>query len=115
MSRATSDANRDRTFDALADPTRRQIVELLVGEPEATISWIASHFRVSRQAVTKHLNALQEAGIVDIETRGRERIVTLRPTSLHAASQWLEDVGRQWDNRLAALRAHLEQDSGLDN
>jgi DNA-binding transcriptional ArsR family regulator len=114
MTKTTSDARRDRVFDALADPTRRQIVELLVGEPEATISWVAGHFPVSRQAITKHLNALQEAGIVDIESRGRERIVTVRPGSLDAASAWLDDVGRQWDERLAALRMHLEKSQGQD-
>ncbi len=114
MTDRPGDANRDRAFDALADPTRREIIELLVREPEATISEIAGHFPISRQAVTKHLVVLEEAGIVDITSRGRERIVTLRPGSLHAASAWLDDVGRQWDERLAALRLYLERDSGTD-
>lgn len=96
-------------FDALADPTRRQIVDALARMPEASISDIARRFPMSRQAVTKHLVVLEEAGVIAIETRGRERVISLQPQSLEPATRWLDDVARQWDDRLAALRRHLEE------
>ncbi|MGD9710845.1 MAG: ArsR/SmtB family transcription factor [Thermomicrobiales bacterium] len=110
MPAGQGDSDRTRVFDALADPTRRQIVEHLSQTPEATISEIAGNFTISRQAVTKHLNVLVEAGVVSMTSRGRERIVSLRPDSLDSATTWLEEMGRRWDDRLRALRDHLEKD-----
>ncbi|CAN5534206.1 metalloregulator ArsR/SmtB family transcription factor [soil metagenome] len=94
-------------FDALADPTRRAIVERLSASPYLTISELASHFPISRQAETKHLALLESAGPIVIETRGRERHISLRPHALDVASTWLDEVDRQWDDRLAALKDHL--------
>lgn len=104
--------DRQQVFDALADPTRRAIVEQLSASPYLTISALASHFPVSRQAVTKHLAQLESAGLIAIETRGRERHVSLRPQALGIASTWLDEVERQWDGRLAALREHLTKVEG---
>ena len=109
MSDGRGNGGRDRVFDALADPTRRQIVEILAPGQEVTISDIARHFPISRQAVTKHLGVLEEAGVIAIEAKGRERVISLRPASLETATRWLDDVGRQWDVRLQALRDHLEK------
>lgn len=105
------ESDRARVFDALADPTRRAIVEELSRTQELTISEIARLFPISRQAVTKHLGVLAEAGVIDIESRGRERVVMLRPATLQSATSWLDDIGRQWDERLAALRRHLTESS----
>jgi len=102
----------ERVFAALADPTRRQIVEHLARKPESTITEIAALFPISRQATTKHLSALEDAGVIAIETRGRERIVSMLPGALSSATSWLDDIGQQWDNRLTALRAHLEKNPG---
>jgi len=99
-------------FDALADPTRRAIVEQLSATPYLTISELASHFPVSRQAVTKHLAQLESAGLIAIETRGRERHVSLRPKTLEIASTWLGEIERQWDERLAVLKEHLTTAEG---
>ncbi len=107
-----NDAPRDRIFDALADPTRRRIVEEMASVPEATITQIAGRFPITRQAVTRHLAVLEEAGVVTIESRGRERVVSLRPGTLRSASSWLDAIGKEWDTRLSALRAHLEQNPG---
>src|SRR5680860_614650 len=92
---------RQRVFDALADPTRRAIVEQLSASPYLTISELSKQFPVSRQAVTKHLTQLESAGLIAIETRGRERRVSLRPLGLGSASSWLDEVAQQWDERLA--------------
>ena len=111
MSNPRADVDRTRVFDALADPTRRQIVEELARVQEASITDIARLFPISRQAVTRHLGVLEAAGVIAVETRGRERIVSLRPHTLQSATIWLDDVGRQWDDRLAALQRHLTESS----
>src|SRR5680860_1506218 len=100
---------RQRVFDALADPTRRAIVEQLSASPYLTISELSKQFPVSRQAVTKHLTQLESAGLIAIRTRGRERQVSLRPQALEIASTWLGEIERQWDGRLTALQAHLAE------
>lgn len=102
-------ADHQEIFDALADPTRRAIVERLSVTSSSTISELSAGFSMTRQAVTKHLAQLERAGLVTIETRGRERHVSLRPQTLEAATDWLEEVGRRWDDRLAALQKHLSE------
>jgi DNA-binding transcriptional ArsR family regulator len=109
MTNRQADPTRQNVFDALADPTRRAIVERLSASPYLTISELAVLFPISRQAVTKHLAQLETAGVIDIETWGRERHVSLRPQALDDASSWLDDIERQWDHRLAALREHLDK------
>jgi DNA-binding transcriptional ArsR family regulator len=109
MMQRPADSTRQEVFDALADPTRRAIVERLSASPALTISELATHFPISRQAVTKHLAQLESAGLIAIETRGRERHVSLRPQALDAASSWLDRIERRWDDRLAALREHLTE------
>ena len=109
MALGHADPSRQDVFDALADPTRRAIVEQLSDAPYLTISDLAARFPISRQAVTKHLTQLEAAGLIAIETRGRERHVSLRPRALEAASSWLNHVGRHWDQRLVALREHLDK------
>ena len=111
MNGDASAARPERVFAALADGTRRQIVEYLARQQEATITEIAALFPISRQATSRHLSELEDAGVIAIETRGRERIVSLVPGALTSATSWLDDIGRQWDDRLAALRAHLEKNS----
>jgi DNA-binding transcriptional ArsR family regulator len=109
MARQHADPVRQEVFDALADPTRRAIVEQLSDAPYLTISELAARFPISRQAVTKHLTLLETAGLIAIETRGRERHVSLRPRALGAASSWLDQIEQQWDARLAALHKHLTE------
>ena len=94
-------------FDALADPTRRRLLELLAEEGPATATALAGAFAVSRQAVVKHLGALAAAGVVSAERRGREVFYGLEPDALGQATTWLESVGRAWDRRLVALVKHL--------
>ena len=94
-------------FDALADPTRRRLLELLADDGPATATALAGAFDVSRQAVVKHLGALAGAGLVSADRRGREVFYGLEPGALDQATAWLERVGRAWDRRLVALVKHL--------
>ena len=89
-------------FAALADPTRRAMVESLATEP-STATRLASSMPISRQAVAKHLALLREAELLDAERVGRETVYTLRPGSLGEVSAWARRVGGLWDERLARL------------
>ncbi len=99
----------DRVFDALADPTRRFVLEALAGRESASQSELAAQVPVTRQAVAKHLSTLAAAGLVRSERRGRETRYTLEATPLEEAAAWLDRVGTEWDGRLAALARHVEE------
>jgi len=90
-------------FAALADPTRRQVVRTLSRQPDLTASWLAGELPITRQAVTKHLAALDRAGLVRGRRTGREMRYSLTPAPLTEAVRWMDDVGAQWDERLAKL------------
>jgi DNA-binding transcriptional ArsR family regulator len=92
----------DEVFDALADPTRRRIVEHL-GEEPASAGEIADRLPVSRQAVVKHLALLEDAGLVRGEREGRRVVFRLTPGAFADAAGWMHDVGAQWDRRLERL------------
>jgi DNA-binding transcriptional ArsR family regulator len=96
-------------FSALSDPTRRTVVEALAGRETATATELASELPVTRQAVSKHLNALGSAGLVASERRGRETHYRLTPEALSQALAWMEQVGSHWERRLAALRERFPQ------
>ena len=98
----------DRVFDALADPTRRFVLEVLAGRESASQSELAAQVPVTRQAVAKHLSTLHAAGLVRSERRGRETRYALDTAPLDEAAAWLERVGAEWDTRLAALALHVE-------
>jgi DNA-binding transcriptional ArsR family regulator len=95
-------------FAALADPTRRALVEELARRETATPTELAAGLPVTRQAVAKHLAALGVAGLVDSARAGRETRYRLTPGPLLDAAGWLAEVGAGWDARLEALRRHLE-------
>jgi DNA-binding transcriptional ArsR family regulator len=94
-------------FSALADPTRRTVVEALATRETATATELAGELPVTRQAVSKHLTALGAAGLVESERRGRETHYRLTPDALGEALEWMEQVGAQWERRLAALRSRF--------
>ena len=106
----------DLVFAALGDPTRRDIVDALAGKGAQRISDLAGRFRMSRQAVTKHLNILCEAGIVVTEWRGRERIASLEPRGCDPARTWLARYELFWDTKLKDLKKMIEEgnDHGID-
>lgn len=99
----------DAVFTALADPTRRGLLETLSRGGKATLSALAAGLPMSRQAVAKHLVALREAELVSSERVGRTTVYELRPDGLADAASWIEMVGAEWDDRLAALRESLDK------
>ena len=95
------------TFAALADPTRRHVIGVLSEGGAVSATQLARELPISRQAVAKHLAALAEAGLVEASREGRETRYRLTPGPLVEAMSWLERVGAQWDERLAALQSHI--------
>ena len=95
-------------FEALADPTRREVVRRLAQQGPATATELAGELPVTRQAVAKHLATLAEAGLVSSDRQGRETRFSFTPQPLAEAVTWMAEVGSQWDDRLQALSDYLE-------
>ena len=98
-------------FAALADPSRRRILELL-GQGERPSGAIAAEFEMSAPAVSQHLKALREAGLVRVAVEGQRRIYSLDPDALAEVDAWIGKIRDFWSARLHALEAALEQDEG---
>ena len=96
-----------RVFDALADPNRRYVIQALAQRPTVTATELAAELPVTRQAVSKHLAALGDAGLVESARQGRETRYRLTPGPLGEAMDWMAEVGADWDTRLTRLRDHL--------
>ncbi|MDQ0226492.1 ArsR/SmtB family transcription factor [Metabacillus niabensis] len=102
-------AEKHDVFQAIADPTRRKILQLL-SEQELPISKISSHFPMSRTAIVKHLTILSEAELVRGERKGREKIYQLHPEPLTEVKQWLSYYEQFWTNKLSILKYMFEHD-----
>lgn len=98
----------DDVFHALADPTRREILDVLAGG-EATTGEIAGGFSLSRPAVSKHLGVLLDAGLVQRHKEGRNQRYTLRPEPLAGAHDWLWRYQRFWRRSLDTLKRYVEE------
>jgi DNA-binding transcriptional ArsR family regulator len=96
-------------FQAIADPTRRQLLRLLVDQ-EMPVTVISGHFPISRTAISKHLRILSEAGLVKQRKVGRETRYRLEPEPLLELKRWLAYYERYWDNKMAVLKHYLETD-----
>ena len=97
-------------FAALSDPTRREVIRRLSEEEgPVTLAELAAELPVTRQAVTKHLVVLEEAGLVTASGDTRRKRYRLTPRPLADAMGWMVDVGAEWDERLDALRRHVER------
>ncbi len=94
-------------FQAIADPTRRKLLELLAGK-ELPISTISSHFTMSRTAVTKHLHVLESAGLVISQKVGREKRYRLEAKPLRTLRTWLDFYEQFWDDKLSILKELVE-------
>jgi len=99
-------------FAAIGDPTRRQILFLLTAGA-LNVHVLASNFTVSRPAISKHVKALEEAGLVSIEEKGRERFCSLDATGFHEIRNWLEFYEQFWKNNLERLGKLLKEQSHL--
>lgn len=99
-------------FAALSDSTRLQLVAQLSREGPQSISALAEDATISRQAVTKHLRVLEEAGLAASRREGRERIFELRPQRLAAVHRYLDQIARQWDEAVDRLKVYVEEETG---
>ncbi|MFD6416091.1 ArsR/SmtB family transcription factor [Streptomyces sp. NPDC060194] len=98
----------DGVLAALADPTRRQLLDLLAARGSATATSLAEGLPVSRQAVVKHLAVLDAAGLVSGGRIGREVRYAVRPAALDATARWMTALAADWDRRLARIKRVAE-------
>ena len=99
----------EHTFSALSDPTRRHIVELLANRDAMRVSELATEFKTTRQAVTKHLDILCNAGLVSTERQGRERLSSISQDAFEPVRDWLTHYDRFWTSKLEDLKELIEQ------
>ena len=97
-------------FAALADPTRRKIIELLADGGQLPAAEIAAHFPVSAPAISQHLKVLQQTGLVSVERRAQQRIYRLNPQTMLELESWARGLRNLWNQRFDALEILLEQE-----
>lgn len=102
-------AAEQQSFRALADPTRRSILQMLAGE-DMTIGEVAENFDMTRAAVKKHLTILREGNLICVEVRGRSRLNSLNRDGLQKVLSWFSYFDAFWDERLTALKTEIEKD-----
>jgi len=110
-----TDEHAQRVFLALADPTRRLLLQHLCEEGSGTAAGFATRLPITRQAIIKHLVTLEQAGLVTARETGRERRYLPRPEGLQTVTTWIEDIEAQWDQRLAFLRNYLLEEAGTSS
>lgn len=93
---------------ALADPTRRRVLDALATHGEATATILAAELPVTRQAIVKHLGVLGRAGLVAGKRTGREMRYTVHPEPLDATARWMQQMAAQWESRLATIKRLAE-------
>lgn len=101
---------RRDVFQAIADPTRRQIIHLLSGQ-RMRLNDVAGHFDMSRPAVSKHIRILAECELVSIRVEGRERYCQARPQKLKEVAAWVEQYEPFWTMKLSELKNFVENGS----
>ncbi|MEV6393179.1 metalloregulator ArsR/SmtB family transcription factor [Streptomyces sp. NPDC051907] len=119
----TTEAGQDRgagtdqdavteVLSALADPTRRRLLDALAAHGEATATVLATELPVSRQAIVKHLAVLTRAGLVVGHREGREARYRVLPGRLNTTARWMDRVASEWDARLSAIKRLAEAGAG---
>lgn len=96
------------TLEALADPSRRAILDLL-RDGERPVGELVDHLRLSQPAVSKHLRVLKEAGMVESRPEAQRRLYRIRPEPLEELDDWLAGYRRLWEKRLDLLEDHLDR------
>jgi DNA-binding transcriptional ArsR family regulator len=99
------EARRD-VFQAIADPTRRQIIQM-VAKDSLNLNAIADQFEMSRQAISLHIKILTECGLVTVQQKGRERICEAKLDQLSEVSVWVEQYRQYWESHLDSLEIYL--------
>lgn len=103
------EARRD-VFQAIADPTRREIIGLIASRPQ-NLNAIAENFNMSRQAISLHIKILTECGLIQVRQQGRERYCEARLEKLNEVSAWVEQYRQFWTKKLDALEKFLDAGS----
>jgi len=108
----------DELWSAIADPSRRLVLDLLVRNGDVSASWLADRVPFSRQAVSKHLVVLDRAGLVSRRKQGREVLYQVNADRLDQATQAMAELAAQWDRRLDAIKrlaetAHAHNKKGI--
>lgn len=98
----------DELWSAIGDPSRRRVLDLLVANGEVSASWLAGRVPFSRQAVSKHLVVLEEAGLISRRKQGREVLYRVEADRLDQASRVMADLAAQWGRRLATIKRLAE-------
>ena len=104
---------RRDVFQAIADPTRRQIINLIAHQP-LNLNAIADNFDVSRPAISQHIKILIECGLIDVKKNGRERYCEAKLGQLNEVAQWIEQYRKSWDERfdkMDDLLARLQKEN----
>jgi DNA-binding transcriptional ArsR family regulator len=102
-----AETRRD-AFQAIADPTRRQIIHMIANRP-MNLKAIAEQFDMSRPAVSQHIKILMECGVVEIRQLGRERFCEAKLNQLSEVSQWIDQYKQFFENKLDNLETYLER------
>jgi DNA-binding transcriptional ArsR family regulator len=105
---ASRSARLDAVFAALADPTRRAIIERL-SHSEARVTEVAEPFQMSLNAVSKHIRVLEASGLIERHKKGREHFLSINARSLDEVDGWIERTRRYWDQRLDAMESLLSE------
>jgi len=98
----------DELWSAIADPSRRRVLDLLVSNGDVSASWLAGRVPFSRQAVSKHLVVLEQAGLISRRKQGREVLYQVDADRLDQATRAMADLAAQWDRRLATIKRLAE-------
>jgi len=99
---------RRDVFQAIADPTRREIIGLVVNKP-MNLNAVAENFHISRPAISKHIRILAECGLVVVRRKGRERYCEAKLDKLNEVSSWIEQYRKFWTAKLDSLENYLQQ------
>jgi len=105
MARAATTAD---AFNAIAEPRRRQILDLLANRGEQTVGVIVEAVGLPQSAVSKHLGVLREVGLVTVQQQGRQRMYKLNPEHLKAVHEWVRTYERFWSNQLLRIKERAE-------
>jgi ArsR family transcriptional regulator, cadmium/lead-responsive transcriptional repressor len=98
----------DELWSAIGDPSRRRVLDLLVSNGDVSASWLAGQVPFSRQAVSKHLVVLEQAGLISRRRQGREVLYQIEADRLDQATRAMAEVAAQWDRRLTAIKRLAE-------
>ena len=105
---------RRDVFQAIADPTRREIIALIAREPQ-NLNAISANFEISRQAISLHIKILEECGLIKITPDGNNRFCKAKLEKLTEVHDWVEQYREMWSQRFVSLRSYLQKESKDEN